>query len=341
MSESDTPGASSGDRAGNAEHPVVNYSLRHAKNIQRKMMGEAFARLATLSPLSAYRYIGMGSEFFNDFALYHETLGIQTMVSIEEDRFERCKFNLPYGCIKLKHGHSKEILPTLGWRRRSIVWLDYMDKLADWVLKDIRLVVSCARSGSLLVWSVNAHPWDAGWDYAKKRYVGEEELPSHRKDALQESMLPRTVPAEWLKLPLSAWGLASVYYRFIVDEIAAALGDRNASAKKSDKLIFRQCFHFHYQDGQKMLTVGGILLNAADAKTIGSEPFAGLPFERRSTEAMEIKPPLLTGREVRYLSRILPDSGKSSRRLKWIERDAFERFKEVYRYYPIFAESEL
>lgn len=61
----------------------VNYRLRPAKNIERKMMGEVFGRLSAVEPLKAYQYVGFGAEFFSDFALYHQTLGIADMSSIE------------------------------------------------------------------------------------------------------------------------------------------------------------------------------------------------------------------------------------------------------------------
>jgi hypothetical protein len=235
------------------------------------MMAEAFARLAPLSPLSKYRYIGLGSEFFNDFSLYHETLGIRDMVSIEHDRdrIERCEFNRPYKCIKVEPGTASEILPKLPWRPRSIVWLDYSDKLKRSVLADINLVASAASSGSLLVWTVNAHPWEEGWNEEEGKHIRMAELPAHRVKKLRDSIAPKPVPEEWTREPLSKWGLAGVYYKFIISEITSALNDRNDSAKPSDKVEFRQCFHFRYADTTRMLTVGGLLLNPTDADTIG------------------------------------------------------------------------
>ncbi len=343
MAEPRAAAIRTGMGTGKRRFPVVNYSLRPAKNIERKMMAEAFARLAPLSPLSKYRYVGFGSEFFNDFALYHEALGILDMVSIEHDldRIERCEFNRPYKCIRVEAGTASEVLPKLKWEPRSIVWLDYLSKLERSVLADINLVASAASSGSLLIWTVNAHPWGEGWDEDEGRQIPTKELPVYRVRKLRDSIAPRPIPDEWIREPLSKWGLAGVYYRFIVAEIASALGDRNASAKASDKLEFRQLFHFRYADTTRMLTVGGLLLNPADAKTIGDDPFAGLSFARGSAEALELRPPVLTGREVRHLSRLLPHDDAKTEPPGWLASDDLERFRELYRYYPIFAESEL
>lgn len=343
MSKPSASTSSVGTSGATHRTPVLNYSLRPAKNIERKMMGEAFARLAPLSPLSKYRYVGFGSEFFNDFALYHETLGIKDMLSIEHDtdRVPRCEFNRPYKCIKVEPGTASDVLPKLKWEPRSIVWLDYLDRLKRSVLADITLVVSAACSGSLLVWTVNAQPWEDGPDGEEGKNVSKAELPAHRIKKLRDSIAPKLVPDEWVKEPLSKWGLAGVYHKLIRSEVAKALADRNASSKPADKLEFRQCFHFRYADGQRMLTVGVLLLNPADAATLGSDPFGGLPFIQTGDDAIEIKPPVLTGREVRYLSRLFPHDEAKTPPPPWLNSEELECFRQVYRYYPVYAESEL
>ena len=106
-------------------------------------------------------------------------------------------------------------------------------------------------------------------------------------------------------------------------------------------MSFHQCFHFRYADGQRMLTVGGLLLNPADKRSLGARPFRGLSFVREGDDPMEIKPPILTGREVRHLSQRFPNNGKSTRPLKWLTPEELENFRQVYRYYPVYAESEL
>jgi hypothetical protein len=82
-------------------------------------------------------------------------------------------------------------------------------------------------------------------------------------------------------------------------------------------------------------------LQSAEELPIGDDPFAGLPFARSSTDPMEIRPPVLTGREVRYLSRLFPHDDAKTEPPVWLGSDELERFRELYRYYPIYAESEL
>src|SRR5947208_3271845 len=89
----------------------INYALRPAKSIERKMLTEAFGCLASFGRVSAYRYVGFGSPFFSDFILFHRTLGINNMISIEQDvdHRERFAFNRPFSCIQLEYGSSNEI----------------------------------------------------------------------------------------------------------------------------------------------------------------------------------------------------------------------------------------
>ncbi|HXM15517.1 MAG TPA: O-methyltransferase, partial [Candidatus Eremiobacteraceae bacterium] len=244
---------------------IINYSLRPAKNIERKMMGEAFARLTSLCALSEYRYVGFGSEFFNDFSLYHQTLGIRQMVSIERDekRMARCEFNRPYKCVEVLQGTASQVLPTLSWKRRSIVWLDYTEKLSESILEDVRFVVSQASSGSLLVWTVNSEPWAGEHDEDSGDAVKQSEWPKKRLQKLRNLVGAKRVRSELTGSELAQWGLAKVFHEILTDEIRSTLNDRNAAASEAAKLAFRQCFHFRYADGQRMLTVGGILLNPA------------------------------------------------------------------------------
>jgi hypothetical protein len=84
----------------------INYGLRPAKHIERKMMVEAFRRLEPVASLKSYRYVGFGSPYFPDFSLIHRSLGISTMVSIERELSSerRMCFNRPFKCISIEMG---------------------------------------------------------------------------------------------------------------------------------------------------------------------------------------------------------------------------------------------
>lgn len=312
----------------------IDYRLRPAKNIERKMMGETFARLAAIRPLSQYRYVGFGSEFFNDFALYHQRLGIREMVSIERDEgvVERCKFNRPYRCITIRPGSSQSVLPQLSWSKRTIVWLDYTQQLDTAMLEDVRFVLAQASSGSALIVTVNAHA------DAEDRGAA---APERRLELLRSRVGKARVPSGVTGGDLAKWGLADVSYRIIRDEMQTTLNDRNAPLKSKDRWVFKQCFHFQYRDGQQMLTVGGVLLDPADRRAMGSRPFEGLPFVREDSVPMRIEPPTLTAREVRHLNRRMPRENAAVKDLPWLTDEERDQYRQVYRFFPVFSESEL
>lgn len=322
---------------------ILNYSLRHAKNIERKMMGEALMRLSALTPLAKYRYVGFGSEFFNDFSLYHQKLGIRDMVSIERDeaRIERCRFNQPYKCIKIIKGDSAEVLPQLDWKPPTIVWLDYVDKLNKAIVDEIHFVVSRVQPRSVGIWTVNAHPWGGTVDEDTKEKMKASDWPKKRLSKLKNLFGSARSFHALNGSELNQWGLAKLFHEIITDEVQRALNDRNAATEESERLHFRQCFHFRYADGARMLTVGGLFLTDGDAKKLSEEAFSDLDFIRAGKESYELNPPTLTGREVRYLNQLLPPDGTGLPAIKWLEADEADRFKKLYRYYPLFAESEL
>ena len=133
---------------------LINYNLRLAKHIERKMMCDAFMRLSQFGLISKYRYIGFGSFYFTDFSLFHKRLGITDMISIEgsESLKDRCLHNKPFRCVKLKIGMSYELLASLlPNTKRSIVWLDYDKRLDRDKLVDIEVACKQLVPGSALV----------------------------------------------------------------------------------------------------------------------------------------------------------------------------------------------
>ena len=61
----------------------IDYRLRPAKAVERRMMAEAFLRLRPFGSVESYRYIGMGSVYFSDFLLFHGLCGFDPMSSLE------------------------------------------------------------------------------------------------------------------------------------------------------------------------------------------------------------------------------------------------------------------
>jgi hypothetical protein len=90
-----------------------------------------------------------------------------------------------------------------------------------------------------------------------------------------------------------------------------------------------------------MYTLGGVFVNPADSGRLGPHAFDDLFFARSGEEAFEISPPMLTSREVRFLNRRMPAAEEGGQDPSWLSTEELDSFKQIYRYYPIFAESEL
>ncbi len=290
-------------------------------------------RLSRIARLASYRYVGFGAIGFHDFCLFHQRLGIKDMVSIEGDlqAQNRIGHNKPYSCIKMKWGMSHVVLSTLTWSRRTILWLDYERPLGDRELNDIEFAANALRSGSALIITVPADPGpiDTKVDMAEKRL-----------NDLRSRVGKKRFPADVTGAALSKWGMATVTRQIIANQIEQTLTDRSAVLEDSRKLRFNQLFHFHYADTTKMMSMGGLIVNARDETKLGPKHFNDLSFYMPGHEAYLIESPLLTLREIKLLDEKLPRSAPDVPRPTWIPEAERKKYGKVYRYFPSFSEVE-
>jgi len=312
-----------------------NYALRPAKNMQRKMLCEALARLSRVASLTTYRYIGFGAIGFHDFCMFHQRLGILDMTSIEgnpnPNTQHRIGKNKPYSCIKMKWGMSHAVLPELKWTKRTILWLDYEHPLDAAKLADLALASSSVRSGSALIVTLPADPGpvDAKVNMGKKRLAD-----------LRSQVGKKNLPLDIKGSDLAKWGLATVLRRIVVNQIQKTLSDRNAVLDSHRKLQFDQLFHFHYADGKPMMSMGGLIVNGSDRVKLAPKHFADLTFYRPEADAYLLENPLLTLREIKLLDEKLPRSAPEVDWPSWIPELERQRYGKVYRYFPSFSEVE-
>lgn len=239
---------------------------------------------------------------------------------------ERFEFNLPYSCIELKFGESNEILPKLPWDDvRTIIWLDYDSPVSQSVLTDVAFVCANASGGSVLVVTVDAKPdhYDKRIQSLKER-VGEQKVPRDLSDA-----------------KLGGWGTADASRRIISNEIEATLNSRNGVRGPGNKFEYKQLFNFHYADGHKMLTVGGILYDEGQEDLLAKCGFENLEFIKTGKEPYLIEVPSLTLKEIRHLDKRLPCCDPRDLDASWIpERDRV-CYAKIYRYFPAFVDAEI
>lgn len=313
----------------------IDYRLRPAKAVERRMMAETFLRLRPFGSVETYRYVGMGSVYFSDFSLFHTVCGFDPMISLEgaddatiQSRFE---MNVPLGNISVAFGHSNTTLPTLRWDLRSVVWLDYDGVLDKEVLIDVRYLATKLVSGSVLAISVNATLQDRENGTKTPLQVLAERLGSSGK-------IPTTAQSSTF---IKSSEIADVYRRILTQELIDGLNDRNAGRPNGQKLTFEQIFFFKYQDGAPMLTIGWVIFDEGQRAIYDKCGFDGLSFIRHQAEPFSISVPLLTTVELREISRC--DEDGKYRKLEELPLPPGEigKFQALRRYWPVNSFAEM
>ena len=292
------------------------------------MIVETLSRLRAFYTLESYRYVGLGSPYFADFALVHRSLGIQEMICIEQEAGDagRFEFNRPFNCIELEFGKSTAILPTLKWQERpTIVWLDYDDPLDSTMLSDIDVVCSSLTSGSFFLMSVRSNAGDFGAD------------PSERLKQLTTA-LGNKVPAGIPPRDTTSANFGKLLWRIIDSEIRYKVSERSAGLRTDLRFNYQQVLHFMYRDGTPMLTIGGVLYQEGQRVHLTQCDFESLFYSRTTDDPYRIEVPPLTFKELQALDAQLPGSIPS---LPGVPRSQVIAYAQNYRYFPNYVEAEV
>lgn len=325
----------------------INYSLRLAKAIERKMFCDIFRKLTVFHKLTDYQYVGFGSTFFSDFSLFHKALSIKKMISIERERDDmvRFNFNKPYSCVKMYFDDSNDALPNINLTKPTILWLDYDTHLTSSSLIDLSTFFAHAESGSFFIITVNAH----ADTYEKKSEdpITAEEVRQFREEKIIERVGEDKLPRGLSNSDFSHKKFPDIYYDIIINEITDKLTSRNLILDDDEAYSFRQVCNFSYQDGAKMLTIGGVLIKNKDSNNYSAANFPELEFFRGDKDnRFNIDIPSLTYREIRYLDSLLPNHIKDDGTFKQnrtnkaaIPEEDIVKYMLLYKYFPTFAEA--
>lgn len=323
----------------------INYNLRPAKGVERKMLCETFSRLSVLDNIKNYRYIGFGSTYFTDFNLFHKNLGIKHLLSIEKEKSyaARVEFNIPYSCIDVKYGSSTTVLPSLPWykwHQKSIVWLDYTEKLLEFMLGDIDSVISNVHPGSVFLISVNITPDDVGNEAREKDLDVDEERTKRVRFQKLADRIGDVVPPEASDLNLNVANNKRIIRKIIDNQIKRAVRTRNIDKDAIERLKYSQLFNIYYRDGADMLTVGGILYDDNQSEKIDAMNLRDLDYISDGEDAFSIVVPNLSIREMHALDALLPDKHQEAFLLP-LSKEDINNYANIYRYFPTFTEAQL
>jgi hypothetical protein len=310
-----------------ASFDAVNYSLRPSKSIQRQIVFEGVRLLQHQLDLRGLVYVGLGSIWFTDFVMAHKLLGVDDMVSIEDNEigFSRAEFNRPFKTVIVKKGLSSAILPTLYEadlyvNRPWMVWLDYDYDLNESVKSDIRSVIENAPGNSIFL---------VTFDGKDEKYGDAPDRPERLR-----TVLGSIVPDDLSKEECEGEKMRDTLANLALQLMGAVASDTSRPGG------FVPAFRAIYKDSAPMVTVGGVLPVPAAVQTAKSVvDAANWPCR----PPKPIRAPHLTIREAAALQSQLPCSQRLSRSdvqaLGFdLEDEQIEAFEKYYRQYPAFAQ---
>lgn len=303
----------------------INYLVRPAKQVERKLIIEALQCLSKNYDIAKYTYVGMGSRYFVDFQMVHKFLGINAMISFEkeEDKINRFEFNKPYNFIDLQPGFSKDILPTLPWSKDFIIWLDYDSKISLYMIDDIKIICDNARPGTILLLTIDAEPkrFDEGFP---KNEIQRMDI---RLENLKKEIHPH-YPSDMKRPDMSKKNFPKILLKTVRERIRDCLS--------LIELDFFQIFNFIYEDTSQMYTYGCIFEN--DSERISDTGIYDLKYISNNDTFIKVNLPILTPREKMYFDRLIPGIAEKLDRFE-MDSNKLQTYEEYYRYYPQYFEA--
>jgi hypothetical protein len=161
-----------------------------------------------------------------------------------------------------------------------------------------------------------------------------EERGPNAMTRFRELFHPDRVPKDTFESDLAGWPFGKVSRIMLENEIHSALATRNSELYGSNVVRFKKICDLEYEDGAKMTTVVGILVEENDKEKMEACGFDQLDFLPVPGAPLRISIPKLTVREIRHLERQLPGELDD---LAAIPASEARHFASLYRYLPNFA----
>lgn len=307
----------------------VQFDLRPAKQVERRMLLDAFQRLAQAGfQIRDYRYTGFGSLYFVDFVIFHKLLGIDHLTSVEHDPAleKRVKFNCPFSSIDIVMGEATDVIPTLSGDEQHILWLDYDEPLTSTIMKDVYLAGSQLSSGSILIITVDVEPPVRESDLPK-----DLDLPHACMDYFKSEV------GNYLGLvdisDFAKGNLHKISKLAIMNALREGMAGRTA-------VDYYPLFYFLYAGSHRMMTIGGVIGSRVDKRNINSMNLDGAIYLRMNEQEgpYEIKVPVFTRKERHLLDSAMPCLTGWQPAEFTIPAEHIETYREIYRFLPSYVE---
>jgi uncharacterized membrane protein len=316
----------------------VQYDLRPAKQVERRMIVDALQRLQQAGfPITDYQYTGFGAIYFVDFILFHKLLGMSKLLSLERAAGleRRVKFNKPFKCVEVEMMPASAAIPNLSRDTKHIVWLDYDGVIHKDFLSDIQSAVTVLAPGSILLVTVDVEPpEDLDYKEAEPSFDASNVVlgPKHWMKYFEFQA------SAYLKLGLSESDFGRAQLPTRTAEILKASFTRSIVSRT--QVEFLPMFNFLYKDSHWMLSMGGLIGGATEKRRLRNSTLRDTKYFRGDFGAppFEIAVPRLTRKERIYLDREMPCADNWVPKEFDLDPDEVRKYRDIYRFLPAFAE---
>jgi hypothetical protein len=307
---------------------LVSYDLRPAKQTERRILLDlvALGRECGLE-ISGYRYVGMGANRFYDYLLLHRYLGIQNMVSLENDpeMVKRARFNAPYGFIEVREQSTTDFIQSDKFDGRSIYWFDYDGAIGTEVVADIYSLERAVSPGDFIFVTVSGEP----------PRVVRKKSSTERADWYTETFgdVANQIQSEECEDNTFKQSV----HKLLCTTFRHAFADTDS--------VFSMPLQIFYRDGTHMVTVGGCYLPAEVEGEFHRRCQQELPFLNIKGDAPYSIPNLsLSERERHVFDLAATGRRRNSKafnklRLMGFNDHDVERYRELIRYIPRYVET--
>jgi hypothetical protein len=308
----------------------VPYDLRPSKQTERRILIDFFlaARSAGI-PVSSLPYIGMGGIKFVDFIMMHKFLGNKQFTSIEGDPaiIERCKFNKPFGSIKLYSGDVADFIDNFDEEAPHIFWLDYDWALSRNVFDDLIDLGSKLAPGSFLIVTVS------GEASGPLRKLNDRGRLQYFRENLNDFALD---------FDETHFGDASI--RFALSKMLLSILIYSFRARHPAQ--FFPGVKLIYKDSSWMVTVGGYFGQQSEGLALMRNAREHLPFLSKSEDNTFFQVPQfnMTDSERRVFDLLVTNTPRDRSRARMIKNWGFDadfvrQYRNMIRYIPRYFES--
>jgi hypothetical protein len=313
---------------GRSTAKFIAYDLRPAKQSERRILIEVLKLGSEGTPISDYRYVGMGGNKFYDFLLMHRYLGIKKMVSIEHDptMYKRAEFNVPFGFIDVQQKNVAEFLATDTSGSHSIYWFDYDGGVSRTLVDDIESMATKAKLGDFCFVTVS------GTAPRALDKLSDEDRLEELKDLIGD--VAGQVVLE---------DVERSRFSNAVHQILFAAFRHGFAMRTEGKFV--PLLQVKYSDTHPMVTVGGAFLAESRGATCAAAVRAHMPYLMPSRpELYEIMSFNHTDRERALFDRAVTTGSGRSRERRILaglgfQKAELEAYRDMVRYFPRYVET--